>query len=62
MRANDPIIILEEAKFIWTYEEIKRAHSLFKQGIKPTIVAEILEQDILDVSLLLIHLINKNLI
>ena len=62
MRANDPIIILEEAKFIWTYEEINRACSLFKQGIKPTVVAEILEQDILNVSLLLIHLINKNLI
>lgn len=29
MRATDPVIILEEAKFIWTHEEIEQARLLF---------------------------------
>ncbi|OUZ31485.1 hypothetical protein A5806_000766 [Enterococcus faecium] len=55
MRATDPVIILEEAKFIWTHEEIE-------QGVKPSKVAEIMDQKILDVGLLLLHLAEKNLI
>lgn len=58
MRATDPVIILEEAKFIWTHEEIEQARLLF-QGVKPSKVAEIMGQKILDVGLLLLHLAEK---
>lgn len=62
MRATDPVIILEEAKFIWTHEETEQARLLFSQGVKPSKVAEIMGQKILDVGLLLLHLAEKNLI
>lgn len=62
MRATDPVIILEEAKFIWTHEEIEQARLLFSQGIKPSEVAEIMNQKVLDVGLLLLHLVENNLI
>ena len=62
MRSTDPVIILEEAKFIWTHEEIEQARLLFSQGVKPSKVAEIMDQKILDVGLLLLHLAEKNLI
>lgn len=62
MRATVPVIILEEAKFIWTHEEIEQACLLFSQGVKPSKVAEIMDQKILDVGLLLLHLAEKNLI
>lgn len=42
MRSTDPVIILEEAKFIWTHEEIEQARLLFSQGVKPSKVAEIM--------------------
>lgn len=59
---TNPVIILEEAKFIWTHEEIEQASLLFSQGVRPTEVAEIMDQKILDVGLLLLHLADKNLI
>ncbi|MEF7420378.1 hypothetical protein V4W98_12635 [Enterococcus faecium] len=62
MRTTDPVIILEEAKFIWNYEEIEQVRLLFSQGVKPSKVAEIMDQKILDVGLLLLHLAEKNLI
>ncbi|EMF0594111.1 hypothetical protein HA908_001573 [Enterococcus faecium] len=62
MRSSDPVIILEEAKFIWKHEEIEQARLLFSQGIKPSEVAEIMNQKVLDVGLLLLHLVENNLI
>ena len=62
MRSTDPVIILEEAKFIWTHEEIEQARLLFSQGVKPSKVAEIMDQKILDVGLLLLKKEKKNLI
>lgn len=62
MRSSDPVIILEEAKFIWKQEEIEQARLLFSQGIKPSEVAEIMNQKVLDVGLLLLHLVENNLI
>ncbi|MEQ7274653.1 hypothetical protein [Enterococcus thailandicus] len=62
MMGTSPVIILEEAKFIWTHEEIEQARLLFSQGVRPTEVAEIMDQKILDVGLLLLHLTDKNLI
>ena len=62
MRSRDPVIILEEAKSIWKHEEIEQARLLFSQGIKPSEVAEIMNQKVLDVGLLLLHLVENNLI
>ncbi|EMF0617564.1 hypothetical protein G9L34_002473 [Enterococcus hirae] len=62
MRATYPVIILGETKFIWTHEEIEQARLLFSQGVKPSKVAEIMDQEILDVGVLLLHLAEKNLI
>lgn len=62
MRLREYNIILENAKFTWTDEEIEQACLLFSQGVKPSVVAEIMDQKIIDVSLLLIHLINEKMI
>ncbi|EMF0143189.1 hypothetical protein OSF83_000937 [Enterococcus hirae] len=62
MRLREYNIILENAKFTWTDEEIEQARLLFSQGVKPSKVAEIMDQKILDVGLLLLHLAEKNLI
>ncbi|BAO06331.1 hypothetical protein EMQU_0774 [Enterococcus mundtii QU 25] len=62
MRLKEYNIILENAKFTWTDEEIEHARLLFSQGVKPSVVAEIMDQKIIDVSLLLIHLINEKMI
>lgn len=62
MRLKEYNIILENAKFTWTDEEIEQARLLFSQGVKPSVVAEIMDQKILDVGLLLLHLAEKNLI
>ncbi|MDK4211319.1 hypothetical protein QJ527_07155 [Enterococcus mundtii] len=62
MRLKEYNIILENAKFTWTNDEIEQARLLFSQGVKPSVVAEIMDQKIIDVSLLLIHLINEKMI
>lgn len=62
MRLREYNIILENAKFTWTDEEIEQVRLLFSQGVKPSVVAEIMDQKIIDVSLQLIHLINEKMI
>ncbi|PTO38127.1 hypothetical protein [Enterococcus mundtii] len=62
MRLKEYNIILENAKFTWIDEEIEQARLLFSQGVKPSVVAEVMDQKIIDVSLLLIHLINEKMI
>lgn len=59
MRKDDPIIILENQKFIWTHEEIELAIKLFCFGIKPTEAAKIMNESVIDLALLLIHLADK---
>lgn len=52
-------MILEEAKWIWSNEEIERAVSLFSQGLKPSEVAIEMNQKVIDVGLLYLHLLDK---
>lgn len=56
---KDRILILEEAKWIWSNEEIERAVSLFSQGLKPSEVAIEMNQKVIDVGLLYLHLLEK---
>lgn len=53
------IIILEDQKFDWTEKEINQAIGLFNSGIKPTDVAEIMNEKVIDVGLLFIYLADK---
>lgn len=59
MRKDDRVIILENNKFIWSREEIKLATQLFSFGVKPSSVAKIMNESVVDVCLLLIHLEDK---
>lgn len=52
-------MILEEAKWIWSNEEIERAVSLFSQGLKLSEVAIEMNQKVIDVGLLYLHLLEK---
>ncbi|WP_207695534.1 hypothetical protein [Enterococcus sp. DIV0212c] len=53
------IIILEDQKFDWTQKEIDQAIGLFNSGIKPTDVAEIMNEKVINIGLLFIHLADK---
>nr|WP_242551254.1 hypothetical protein [Enterococcus hulanensis] len=50
---------MEEAKWVWSKEEIERAISLFSQGLKPSQVAIKMNQKVIDVGLLYLHLLEK---
>lgn len=56
---EERVLILEEAKWIWSKEEIERAISLFSQGLKPSQVAIKMNQKAIDVGLLYLHLLEK---
>lgn len=56
---EDRILILEEAKWIWSEKEIERAISLFSQGLRPSEVAIKMNQKVIDIGLLYLHLLEK---
>lgn len=56
---KDRVLILEEAKWIWSKEEIERAISLFSQGLKPSEVAIEMNHKVIDIGLLYLHLLEK---
>lgn len=56
---EDRVLILEEAKWIWSKEEIERATSLFSQGLKPSQVAIEMNQKVIDIGMLYLHLLEK---
>lgn len=59
MRKDDRVIILENNKFIWSHDEIALATKLFSFGVKPSEVAKIMNESVVDIGLLLIHLTDK---
>lgn len=59
---EDRVLILEEAKWIWSNEEIERAISLFSQGLKPSQVAIKMNQKVIDIGMLYLHLLEKGII
>lgn len=59
MRKDDRVIILENNKFIWKYEEVELARLLFSHGEFPSEVAKIMNESVVDIGLLLIHLEDK---
>lgn len=56
---KDRILILEEAKWIWSNEEIERAISLFSLGLTPSRVAEVMDQKYIDTGLLYLYLLDS---
>lgn len=56
---EDRVLILEEAKWIWSEKEIERAISLFSQRLKPSEVAIKMNQKVIDIGLLYLHLLEK---
>lgn len=55
---DDRILILENAKWIWSKEEIERAISLFSLGLTPSRVAEVMDQKYIDTGLLYLYLLD----
>lgn len=55
---DDRILILENAKWIWSKEEIERAISLFSLGLTPSKVAEVMDQKYIDTGLLYLYLLD----
>lgn len=56
---DDRILILENAKWIWSKEEIERAISLFSLGLTPSRVAEVMDQKYIDTGLLYLYLLES---
>ncbi|MDT2663045.1 hypothetical protein P7E02_24505 [Enterococcus hulanensis] len=52
-------MILEDAKWIWSKEEIERAISLFSLGLTPSRVAEVMDQKAIDIGLIYLHLLQE---
>lgn len=55
---EDRVLILENAKWIWSKEEIERAISLFSLGLTPSRVAEVMDQKYIDTGLLYLYLLD----
>lgn len=48
---------MDNHKFLWTDEEIEQAALLFSQGHKPSEVADLMDEKVVDVGLLFIDLV-----
>lgn len=60
MGMNDgKIIILEDAKFYWSVGVSNQAKDLFLKGFKPSEVAQIMNEDPIDIGLLYLHLLKS---
>lgn len=57
---DDKIIILQDAKFYWSIGRINQAKDLFVKGFKPSEVAQIMNEKLIDVGLLHLHLLESN--
>lgn len=58
MGMNDgKIIILEDAKFYWSVGVINQAKDLFGKGFKPSEVAQIMNEKVIDIGLVYLHLL-----
>lgn len=58
MRKNDDkLIILQNAKFYWSIAVINQAKDLFEKGFKPSQVAEIMNEKVIDIGLVYLHLL-----
>ncbi|MFF9835458.1 hypothetical protein ACI2LD_16800 [Enterococcus casseliflavus] len=57
---DDKIIILQDAKFYWSIGRINQAKDLFVKGFKPSEVAQIMNEKLIDVGLLYLHLLESN--
>lgn len=57
---DDKIIILQDAKFYWSVGVIYQAKDLFDKGFKPSEVAQIMNEKLIDVGLLYLHLLESN--
>lgn len=57
---DDKLIILQDAKFYWSVGVINQAKDLFGKGFKPSEVAQIMNEKLIDVGLLYLHLLESN--
>ncbi len=54
---DDKLIILQDAKFYWSVAVINQAKNLFEKGFKPSQVAEIMNEKVIDIGLVYLHLL-----
>lgn len=57
---DDKLIILQDAKFYWSIGRINQAKDLFVKGFKPSEVAQIMNEKLIDVGILYLHLLETN--
>lgn len=55
---NDKRIILQDAKFYWSIDKINQAKDLFVKGFKPSEVAQLMNEKLIDIGLLYLHLLD----
>ncbi|MEB8416341.1 hypothetical protein NGG16_02690 [Enterococcus casseliflavus] len=55
---NDKRIILQDAKFYWSIDKINQAKDLFVKGLKPSEVAQLMNEKLIDIGLLYLHLLD----
>jgi hypothetical protein len=55
---NDKRIILQDAKFYWSIAKINQAKDLFVKGFKPSEVAQLMNEKLIDIGLLYLHLLD----
>ncbi|MEQ7290462.1 hypothetical protein ABQD82_14755 [Enterococcus gallinarum] len=56
-KSDGKIIILEDAKFYWSVGVINQAKDLFEKGFKPSQVAEIMNEKVIDIGLVYLYLL-----
>lgn len=54
---DNKLIILQNAKFYWSVPVINQAKGLFEKGFKPSQVAEIMNEKVIDIGLVYLHLL-----
>lgn len=60
MGKNDgKLIILQDAKFYWSIGRINQALDLFEKGFLPSEVAQIMNEKLIDIGLLYLHLLDQ---
>lgn len=57
MKYRGKIIILDDCKFDWTPAQLNHARFLFERGVKPSKVAQIMNEKVIDIGLVYLHLL-----
>ncbi|OTN76748.1 hypothetical protein A5886_001827 [Enterococcus sp. 8G7_MSG3316] len=57
---NNKIIILEDGNFYWDVVRLDQAKELFLKGYRPSEVSQIMNEKLIDVGLIYLHLLQTD--